>query len=531
MSRVLLGLWLALVPALASGEDGGTTVIEAFTAPDAGSEGTAPSVGGIEEFAPVAGPSLPAVAPAAAPAPAPEEFQSAPAAPTVRVSGGVHLRVGVDTDFEERRADGLSEQVVDTWGRATLGTDVKLSPSLRLLVEGRALWRANAERGLVEGKALFEPTLGEAFLDVYTRHVDVRVGQQTLAFGANAAFAPTDVLNPRDFRVGPVLAEPEDAKLPVFAARALATVGPLSVTGVWVPVFQPHRYSVFGQDDAIIQPGLGVGVPFTVDASIEGQLQPHLLESERPQFAGDVGLRVGSEVGGVRVGASWVWMHEKLPQVRLDPELEALMRAEERGEPPEAALVLSVQERLRAGEQLATGRYMRQHIFGLEASTLVGPAQLDVDVGFSPAQTFFDDRLRPLRKRALTWVLGVSQAEESNFVYALTYQGLAVPGVEERELLVLLEPGTARGMARTAFLHLLVGDVRYSALEGALELGFRGAFEAVQRSFVLVPRVEYRLVEGVQVGLAAEVYAGEPYSPFGYFGRNDQVLGTLRLTL
>jgi hypothetical protein len=437
----------------------------------------------------------------------------------------------VDTDFEERRADGLSEQVVDTWGRATLGTDVKLSPSLRLLVEGRALWRASAERGLVERKALFEPTLGEAFLDVYTRHVDVRVGQQTLAFGANAAFAPTDVLNPRDFREGHVLAEPEEAKLPVFAARALATVGPLSVTGVWVPFFQPHRYSVFGQDDALIQPGLGLGVPFTVDASVEAQLQPHLLESERPQFAGDVGLRVTSEVGGVRVGASWVWMNEKLPQVRLDPELEALMRARERGEAPEAALVLSVQERLRAGEQLATGRYARQHVLGLEASTLVGPAQLDVDVGFSPAQTFVDERLHPLRKRSLTWVLGVSQAEESDFVYALTYQGLAVPGVEERELLVLLEPGTARGTARTAFLHLLVADVRYLMLGDSLELGVRGAFEAVQRSFVLAPRAEYRLLEWLRVGLAAEVYTGTPYSPFGYFGRNDQVLGTLRLTL
>jgi hypothetical protein len=482
----------------------------------------------MEEFAPAEASPPNAASDATS---APEEFQAAPSAPSVKVSGGVRLRVGVDTGFEERRADGLSEQVVNAWGRAALGTDVKLSPSLRLLVEGRALWRAGAERGFERGKALFEPTLGEGFLDVYTPRVDVRVGQQTLAFGANAAFAPTDVLNPRDFREGFVLAEPEEAKLPVFAARALASVGPLSITGVWVPFFQPHRYNVYGQDDALIQPGLGVGVPLMLDASIENEVQPHLLETQRPQFAGDVGLRVTSEVGGVRVGGSWVWMHEKLPQVRLDPELEALMRARERGEPPDSALLLSVQERLRAGETLATGRYARQHVLGLEASTLVGPAQLDVDVGFSPAQTFVDERLRPLRKRALTWVLGVSQAEESKFVYAFTYQGLAVPGVEARELLVLLEPGTARGAARTAFLHLLVADVRYSLWEDALELGCRGAFEAVQRSFVLAPRVEYRVAEHVRVGLAAEVYAGKPYSPFGYYGRNDQVLGTLRLTL
>jgi hypothetical protein len=64
-----------------------------------------------------------------------------------------------------------------------------------------------------------------------------------------------------------------------------------------------------------------------------------------------------------------------------------------------------------------------------------------------------------------------------------------------------------------------------------VEVGFRGGFEAVQRSFVLAPRVEYRVVEKVRVGLAAEVYAGKPYSPFGYFGRNDQVLASLRLLL
>jgi hypothetical protein len=501
LSRLLFSVWLALVPvgAWASGEDGGTGSLEDFT---------------------------PSEAPAA-----PEPVSVLPSAPTVRVTGGLSLRLGVDTNFEPRRTDGLSEQVVDARGRAVLGTDVKLNDWMRLLVEGRALWRAGAESGFERGKALFEPTLGEAFLDMYTPHVDVRVGQQTLAFGANAAFAPTDVLNPRDFREGFVLAEPEDVKLPVFAARALASVGPLSITGVWVPFFQPHRYDVFGQDEALIQPGLGVSVPFQVDASVENGLQPHLLETERPQFGGDLGLRVTSEVGRVRVGGSWVWMNEKLPQVRLDPELDALLRAQERGESPDEALVLSVQNRLASGETLATGRYARQHIFALEASSLVGSAQVDVDVGFSPAQTFVDERLHPLRKRAVTWVLGVSQAETSRFVYSLTYQGLAVPGVEAGELLVLLEPGTARGAARTAFMHLLVADLRYSLMDGSVELGFRGGFEAVQRSFVLAPRVEYRVVEKVRVGLAAEVYAGTPYSPFGYFGRNDQVLASLRLLL
>jgi hypothetical protein len=453
------------------------------------------------------------------------------AQPEVQVRGDVRLVGGVDTGFEPRREDGLGEHVVDGWGRASIATDVKLSPSLRLVVEGRAFWRGGAEKGLEHARGTFEPYLGEAFLDLYTRWVDVRVGQQTLAFGANAVFAPTDLLNPRDFRQGLVLPEPEDVKLPVFAARGLANVGPLTVTGVWVPFFVADRYDVFGQDQALLQPSLGLAVPFPVDASVESGLQPHLLETERPGLPGDVGLRVTGNVGRVKLGGSWVWGHEKLPQVTLDPELDALLLARERGEPADAALLLSLQERLRAGESLYTGRYARQHVVALEASSLVGPAQLDVDVGFSPERTFYGDRLRPLREPALTWVVGVSQAEESKLVYSVTYTGLVVPRVGAQRLLLLLEPGTARGRERAAFFHLLVGDVRYSLLGDRLEVGLRGAFEVVQRSFLLSPRVGWRVSERLSVGLAAEVYAGPGFSPFGYFNRNDQVLASVRLLL
>ncbi len=455
----------------------------------------------------------------------------APALPEVRVRGDVRLMGGVDTGFEPSREDGLGEHVVDGWGRATLATDVKLGAGLRLVVEGRALWRGGAQKGWERAKSSFEPSLGEAFVDVYTRWVDVRVGQQTVAFGANALFGPTDILNPRELRQGLVQVEPEDMKLPVLAARALATVGPLSVTGVWVPFFEADRYDVFGQDMALLQPGLGVEVPGGVEASVEDGVQEHLLETERPGLPGEVGVRVTGEVGGVKLGGSWVWGHEKQPQVRMDAEWEALLRARERGEPADAALLLSLQERLRAGEKLVTGRYERQHVVAAEASTLVGPVQVDVDVGFSPARTFYEDRLRPVRKRAVTWVVGASQAEESDLIYSVTYTGLAVPRVGEQELLLLLEPGTARGRERTALFHLVVGDVGYRLLGGRLQVGLRGALEPIQRSYVVAPRVEWRVSERVHLGLAAEVYGGSPYSAFGYFNRNDQVLATLRLAL
>lgn len=457
---------------------------------------------------------------------------AAEGSPEARVTGEVRLLAGVDTGFERRREDALSEQVAGAWSRARLETDVKLSESLRLVVEGRALWRAGLQYGGERAKSSFEGFLGEAYVDWYTPRVDVRVGQQVLAWGANAAFAPTDVLTPRDLRTSLLLTEPDEARLPAFAVRALAPVGPLTVSAVWTPFFAAHRYDVFGQDVALLQPGLGLTLPLAVEASAEDELQEGLLETQRPgPLPGDLGLRVQGEVEGIRLGASWVWAAEKLPQVALDPELEALLRASSRGETPDTALVLSVQERLRAGESLATGRYLHRHVVGAEASALVGPLQLDVDVGWASGQTFYSDRQRPVWKPTWTWVVGLSQAEQSDWVYSLTYVGLAVPGVEAQELLLLLEPGTARGVARTALFHLLVAEVRYMLPGGQWEAGMRAAFEPVQRSWALVPRVEWHATERLHMGLAAEVYEGVGYSPWGYWSRNDQVVATLRLAL
>jgi hypothetical protein len=214
----------------------------------------------------------------------------------------------------------------------------------------------------------------------------------------------------------------------------------------------------------------------------------------------------------------------------MDPELSALLEAGSRGGTPEPAVLLSVRNRLSAGESLYSGTYARGHLFSLEASRVVGPAQVDLDVAYSPAQTFYTDRFEPVRKAALSWVLGITQAEDSPWLYNLSYVGMAVPRVAADELLAVLEPATARGAARTAWLHLLVGTAGRRFLDDRLEVGLRAAFEPIQGSFALGPRVTYRW-ERVTFLLAAEIFQGSPYSPLGYFGRNDQVMGGLQADL
>lgn len=454
-----------------------------------------------------------------------ENFVAPPSTPTVRLFGSVRADLGVDTRFDSPPNVAFAENVADGRLRAVLGVDVKVSERVRVFLEGRAQVRLATQRGFDRAKGFFEPMLGEAYVDVYSPNIDLRVGNQRLALGANAALAPADSINARDLRESFIAGELEDTLLPVPAVRVQGTFGKVSWLATYVPFFAPNRYFLVGQDEALLQPALAPSFDTRrIDPSVEDFAQERLLETKRPvPFAGDVALRVRS-TGAVKVGASWVWMNEKMPRVVIDPELQVIASANALGRPTPQAAVLSALNRFQAGETLMTGTYGRTHLFSLEGSMLLGPAQVDADVSFSPRQTFFDAEFRPLDKSAVTWVLGVSQASDSKFVYAVNYLGLAVPDLLSNEQVVLLEPATARGANRTAWFHLFVASLSCTFFDDVLAVEVRGAFEPVGLSFAVGPKVTWQGVAGLKVWLAAEFFEGAQFSPFGFFSRNDKVL-------
>jgi len=465
----------------------------------------------VEAFTPVEAPTV-------------EQFEAPSEGPTVQLSGAVQVVVAADTQWESPRGVEFGENVWDGQLRARLAADVKINASLRLFIEGKAWMRAGSQRDGDRAKAFFEPMLGEAFVDLYSSRVDLRVGNQRIAMGANAALAPADALNPKDFRVGLLSQDPDDGVLPVFALRARGEIGKVSWMAVYAPFFTPTRFTLFGQDEALLQPALAPALPTRrIDPTIEDVLPERLLETKRPQaFAGDVALRVVS-TGRVKLGASWAFINEKLPQVVIDSELQSLLSSQAAGRTVNPAVAVSVQNRLAANQQLFTGVYDRQHILSVEGSTLVGPGQLDVDVSYSPRQTFFDAKFAPLSKPSVTWVVGYSTAEDSKLVWAVSYLGMAIPNVGKDEQVLLFEPATARGADRTAWFHLVVGNAGYTFWQDRFVVELSAAFEPVQKSFTLAPRLSFLGVEKLKVWIGADFFEGSPYSPLGYFGRNDQV--------
>jgi hypothetical protein len=454
-----------------------------------------------------------------------EAFGASVPGPTLRLFGAVRADTSVDTRFDSPRDVSFAENVAEARLKVSLGVDVKVNDRMRVVLEGRAQVRLATQRELDRAKGFFEPLLGEAYVDWYSPKVDLRIGNQRLALGANAALAPADALNPRDLRESFVAAELEDSLLPVPAVRAQGTIGQVNVFAAYVPFFQSNRYFLVGQDEALLQPALAPAFDTRrIDPSVEDFAQERFFETKRPApFLGDVALRLMSS-GKVKAGGSWVWMNEKMPRVVIDPEVQALASANAAGRPVPQAIAASVLNRFQAGETLFRGTFARTHLFSAQGSAIVGPTQVDVDVTFSLRQTFFDSEFRPIDKSAVSWVLGVSQAADSKFVYAVTYFGLVVPDISARQQLVLLEPSTAAGAARTAWFHLFVANASYSLWSGRFTFELRAAFEPIGLSFALGPKVTWQAIEGLKVWLAAEVYEGTSFSPFGYLSRNDKVI-------
>ena len=468
-------------------------------------------------------------------------------APTVRAYGSLTSRAAVDTRFDSLPGDRFEENVFDLRERLTAGLDAQLSPKYRLLLEARARHRFVEKRAGVDEtfllfngrrqKAEFELDAGEAYLDYYSPRFDLRLGRQIFAWGANLAFAPADNLNPTDLRTASFTGDPSEAKLPVLAASIRGELGPLEGTLAWVPFFESSRYAVFGQDDALLQPALASIAPDLsplIDLSLEDRVQPFVAETQRPQgflTSGDLGARLTSKALGPKLGVSYLFTREKLPRVSLDPKVSQLINDVTRQRPVEESELRAILDRLRRGEKLSQGYFPRYQIIAAEASHLLGPVQLDLDVSFSPARTTYNTfNLQPVFRPATTLVAGISDARGEELLASLTFVALIVPGVEQGTRLLFLDREGAEATRHTAMLTALIAAVGTVPQPHGLSGELRAVVELTNRSFALAPHLSWRFTDLVLAGLGGEFYAGPALSGLGYFKRNDAIFADVRLS-
>ena len=464
-----------------------------------------------------------------------------------RFSGEFRSKLLIDTNFESRPGEPLAENVAELQSWVNFGAQADFGDHAHAVAEVRARHRAVEQRSppgeffwLFNGqnpKATLEVYAGESYVDLYTHYVDFRIGNQVLAFGANTTGAPADVMNPLDIREGIFFADdPSDVKLPVPAIRARGTVYDFDWMVAWAPFFVPDRYDLYGQDEALIQPALGAAVPAIplLTVAQQDRAEQPLIETDRPLDTpqnGDIGLRVTHKLGPTTLGIDYVISREKIPEVIVDPELARFLAEGPGANFSDPATALSLQQRVASGEQLLHGTFPRFAVGEVEASTLVGPAQIDVDVGHSASRLFVDSNLNPVFHPLSTAEVTAADARGTQLTLAASVVAIWIHDIPQGERLAILDrPGAEDSAHQTlgGFVALLAG---YRTWQNKLEGEVRGYLDPRQGSYAVGVRGAWNESDRVHVLAGYQRFQGPAESPFGYFRRNDAVWGGIRLDL
>jgi hypothetical protein len=248
-----------------------------------------------------------------------------------------------------------------------------------------------------------DAVLREAYVAFTVGRLDLRLGQQRIAWGNSDAFTPNDVLNGRDLR-NPFLFDPEMLVIPTLAARADLNLG-LGVLGmVFEPFIPADKFDLYGTNWAIVQADAPRGYRRLFGTLARGQDRNSVLGVQNTLTNGalgsaslepTVGASFKTQIGSVDLSWYVASGFDRQPAVFVDPAFQAQL---ERLEPDNvsAGVIDAVINQARASTRAAGGpvviSYRRRSHVGFDAQTAVGPFVLRTDVAYDSAKPFYAAR-------------------------------------------------------------------------------------------------------------------------------------------
>ena len=246
-----------------------------------------------------------------------------------------------------------------------------------------------------------DPILREAYVAFTVGRLDLRFGQQRIAWGNSDAYSPNDVLNGRDVR-NPLLLDSEMLVLPTPAVRADLDLQVAILSLVLEPFVPSDRFDLYGTNWALIQPDapkayrrlfgtLSQGLDRTEVASLQDTLTGGQLSGSNPANA-SIGGSLKLHVGSVDLSYYVLSGFDRQPAVSVDPafqrQIESLDATNLNGSVFEAVL-----NRARASTKALGGpvlvSYRRRNHVGMDAQTTAGPFVLRAELAYDSSKTFF----------------------------------------------------------------------------------------------------------------------------------------------
>jgi hypothetical protein len=464
------------------------------------------------------------------------------------------LRLGLDTHHSGPHSSaqpGVREDVMDLVSDAAVGLKLRLRESLRMQVSGRLRLHISARRPTEPGETYtlfngdlhrtdFEALPGDTFVELSTKRLDLQLGLVSTVWGAADIVNPNDRLTASDMRLGPLSAE----RLPVLAAKAELYLGPLTLTGIWQPVFSPHRIDLFGSDFALLGPGapsslrlVGDLADLLANDSVEGQWQGALVRtsSPRPFVDSSVGVRVSGTLRGWDLALQYTYGYERLPVVRLHGDLVQHLLPYLL-QPPSLSTEQVLRGLARSFSEAPTVEsvHLRQHQLGLSASGVLWRLVLDADVALLsrrsehladdgpglpglPLQQNGSDWTTSIDTPVLAYTLGARYTRGEALLVKLEWwhelllDPLAQSPADRRELLL---GGPQRGGAA------LIARYTIPRIDVTAQLLLHS--ELFHGSIIAAPELAYRFGDHLTAFVGAAIYAGD-CGPGALFNQNDEV--------
>lgn len=390
-----------------------------------------------------------------------------------------------------------------------LGVAVHVEGSGRDL--GVSGWQS---QGTVE---VFDGALRELYLGFFGDKVDLRIGQQRVAWGVADVLSPNDVVNARDFR-DPFLSEPELNRIPTPLLRIGAYLGPVTLEGLVAPVFVPDRASLYGSNWSAIQPGAPAAyrglfsmIARTTDPSVREQLNAAFYQTRLPNRNGQ-GVSAGSKLGihaaALDLNLYYHYGFDGTPYVWLNPALAGVL---ERTDFTTAGFAdfAPVLRALDQGVAPMFAEYVRRHHAGFDLVAPLGPVVLRLDAAYQTQRVFYTTELTSFTSPAVLGVLSLDY-QTGSVDKVLVVEGVYVRMVDAWSSRLLAYEQDTYGVA--AVLRWPLFSV--FSLEARAMIGIAPYFYLVQPALVTK-------LGSFAIRVGGLVLDGDPYSVGGYYHGNQ----------
>jgi hypothetical protein len=363
-----------------------------------------------------------------------------------------------------------------------------------------------------------EPELRELFVGFFSSRIDLRLGQQRIAWGKGDFVSPNDVMNARDRR-DPFVGETELQHLPTLAARLDLDLGIGTLEGIAEPVYTPDRFDVSNGNWSAVQPGAPVWARGFVDL-VDRSTDPTVREAEQRLLAATRNPK--SDFTQPVLGARWSWTFHggdmsyyyqygfDGPKLDVDPTLLASLSGLDYSTAGLADLG-PLFRAIDAGQSPIVIEYVRRHHVGADAGTSWGPVALRLDVAYDSKKVFVRTDFLGATSPAFQAVASVEyQTGEID-------KDILLEGIYQR----VLDPPTVP-------LLIYARDTVAAALDfhwplfARLALGIRALVGFQPRTELVQPQLDLNL-EPLVLSAGGLILDGKHDSFGDYFQRNDEV--------